>query len=84
MLIGTEKVDFAYALITKTRRAFRLTKGLRQNLHQWVGMAMASARIPGAAEPIVERFLARDFIAAYYDYQDEIRTWRAKSKAKVT
>ena len=76
--------SFGYALLTKSRRAFRLTRNLRENLESAIESAVAELKISANIAQLEERFLSRDFVGGYYDWMDEINLVRRRSQGRST
>jgi hypothetical protein len=64
------------AFYKKTRRTFRMTRGLRNDLQHSIEATLHELRIPADATQIVERFMERDFIGGFYDWQNGVQSKR--------
>jgi len=69
---------FISALLHKTRKQFKFTKGIQKGLNELVGEAISKLGIVESSEKIIQKLLEIDIINGYYDYRDKLEKIRKK------
>ena len=73
------KNQFLHALITKSRKQFKLSKSLKQELFELVEEAKKNLAIQDNSDKIVNRLVEIDLIKCYYDYRDWLEEQRNRN-----